>query len=37
MREWHNDPDEELDDDDFRLSIYPNPAEDYVSIDLPII
>ncbi|UPT69001.1 MAG: T9SS type A sorting domain-containing protein [Sphingobacteriales bacterium JAD_PAG50586_3] len=28
---------EELDDDDFRLSIYPNPAEEYVSIDLPIL
>lgn len=27
---------EELDDEDFRLSIYPNPAEEYVSIDLPI-
>lgn len=28
---------EELDDDDFRLSIYPNPAEEYVSVDLPIM
>lgn len=27
---------EELDDEDFRLFIYPNPANDYVSIDLPI-
>jgi hypothetical protein len=28
---------EELDKDDFRLFIYPNPAEDYASIDLPIL
>jgi hypothetical protein len=28
---------EELDDEDFRLFIYPNPAEEYVSIDLPIL
>jgi hypothetical protein len=28
---------EELEEDDFRLSIYPNPAEDDVSIDLPIM
>lgn len=28
---------EELDDEDFRLFIYPNPAEEYVSIDLPIM
>ncbi|UPT65909.1 MAG: T9SS type A sorting domain-containing protein [Sphingobacteriales bacterium JAD_PAG50586_3] len=28
---------EELDDEDFRLSIYPNPAEEYVSIDLPVL
>lgn len=27
---------EELDDEDFRLFLYPNPAEEYVSIDLPI-
>jgi hypothetical protein len=27
---------EEVDDEDFRLFIYPNPAAEYVSIDLPI-
>lgn len=27
---------EELEEDDYRLFIYPNPSKDYVSIDLPI-
>lgn len=28
---------EELEEDDFSLFVYPNPAEEYVSIDLPIM
>lgn len=27
---------EELEEDDYRLFIYPNPAQDYVSVDLPL-